>query len=70
MIDYSPLWKTMEKRGVSTYTLIYKYGINSRTIHNLKHGKSVTMYTLERLCEILHCTPNDIVSFNKSDSPQ
>ena len=63
MISYEPLWKTMEKRGETTYTLIHKYGINARTVHNLKHNKSITMYTLERLCEILGCQANDIVCF-------
>lgn len=63
MISYRPLWQTMEERGVTTYTLINKYGINSRTIYNLKHNKSITAFTLERLCIILNCTPNDIIEF-------
>ena len=61
MFSYRPLWKTMEKRRISTYTLIHTYQIDPRTINNLKHDKSITMYTLERLCSILQCTPNDIV---------
>ncbi len=63
MISYAPLWKTMERREETTYTLINKYGINPRTINNLKHNKSITMYTLERLCVILHCQAEDIVQF-------
>ncbi len=63
MISYEPLWKTMEKQGENTYSLINKYGLNARTIHNLKHNKSITMYTLERLCQILHCQAEDIVLF-------
>ena len=51
MISYTPLWKTMEENGITTYTLINKYGISSRTINNLKHNKGITVYTLERLCE-------------------
>lgn len=67
MISYSPLWETMRQRDVSTYALIHKYGINPRTINNLKHNKSITMFTLERLCEILNCEPNDVIRFeNKS----
>ena len=65
MISYEPLWKTMEKREETTYTLINKHGINSRTINNLKHNKSITIYTLERLCQILDCTPNEVVQFVK-----
>ncbi len=64
MICYDPLWDTMRKREITTYSLITRYGINSRTINNLRHNKSITMYTLERLCEILNCTPNDIIRFD------
>ena len=63
MVSYAPLWETMKKQDVTTYTLIYQYGINPRTINNLKHNKGITVFTLERLCEILHCTPNDIIEF-------
>lgn len=63
LISYAPLWKTMDKQRETTYTLINKYGINPRTINNLKHNRSITMYTLERLCTILHCQAEDIVLF-------
>ncbi len=63
MISYAPLWETMEKQQITTYTLITQYGMNPRTIHNLKHNKSITMFTLERLCQILHCQAESIVTF-------
>lgn len=63
MISYTPLWKTMEKKGITTYTLINKYGINPRTVHNLKHNKSITLFTMEKLCHILDCQAESIVTF-------
>lgn len=66
MISYEPLWNTMKKRNITTYTLIHRFNINSRTVNNLKHNKSITIFTLERLCEILDCSPNDIIQFNKN----
>lgn len=63
MISYEPLWKTMVGKGVTTYTLIYVHGINPRTINNLKHNKGITVDTLEKLCNILCCTPNDVLEF-------
>ena len=63
MISYAPLWDTMKERGITTYTLITKHNINPRIINNLKHNKSITMYTLEKLCLMLDCSPNDVVSF-------
>jgi DNA-binding Xre family transcriptional regulator len=63
MISYDPLWETMKLRGETTYTLINKHGLNARTIFNLKHNRSITMYTLERLCQILNCQAEGIVCF-------
>lgn len=65
MVSYEPLWKTMEKKGITTYTLIQKYKIQSKTIYNLKHEKNITTATIENLCNILDCTPNDISHSNK-----
>lgn len=63
MVSYEPLWKTMQTKEITTYRLINQFNINPRTINNLKHNKGITVYTLERLCEILGCTPNDIIEF-------
>ena len=63
MVSYKPLWETMEKQGITTYTLIEKYGLNPRTITNLKHNRGITVYTLERICNILNCKPNNILEF-------
>lgn len=66
-IDYSPLWETMKLKDVTTYTLIAKHNFSRYTIQNLKRNKSITMHTLSKICEILDCTPNDVVRFNKNE---
>ena len=65
MISYEPLWDTMRKQGVTTYTLIKYHDIPVSTIHSLKHNKNITMLTLEKLCTALNCTPDSIVEFKK-----
>jgi len=62
MIDYSPLWQTMRDRNVSQYQLL-KSGIDNKTLDSLKKNKNITLLTVERLCRIIECTPNDIVQF-------
>lgn len=64
MISYAPLWETMKKKNISQYRLL-ELGIDNRTLHGLKHNKNITLLTLERLCTILECTPNDIIEFTK-----
>ena len=62
IFDYGPLWNTMEQKQVSQYQLL-KGGIDNKTLDSLKKGKNITMVTLEKLCKIIGCTPNDIVEF-------
>lgn len=64
MISYEPLWATMQERKITQYHLL-KGGIDNKTLDALKKGKNFTLYTLEKLCDILDCTPNDIVRFAK-----
>ena len=52
----------MEKKQVSQYQLL-KRGLDNKTLDSLKKGKNITLLTLEKLCTILDCTPNDIVEF-------
>ena len=62
MFDYSPLWETMQNRCVSQYQLL-KAGIDNKTLDSLKKNKNITMVTLEKLCRIIDCSPNDVVRF-------
>lgn len=62
IIDYSPLWQTMSNKGITQYKLI-KSGIDNKTLDSLKKNNNITLLTLEKLCRILDCEPNDIVKF-------
>lgn len=62
MIDYSPLWKTMEEKGMTQYQLL-KNGIDNKTLDSLKKNKNITLLTMEKLCRVLQCTPNQVVRF-------
>lgn len=62
MIDYSPLWKTMEEKGITQYKMI-EQGIDRRVLDSLRKNKNITLLTVEKLCKVLDCEPNDIVKF-------
>lgn len=63
-IDFSPLWETMHQKGISQYRLL-KSGIDNKTLDTLKKNHNITLLTLEKLCTICDCTPNDVVKFTK-----
>ena len=52
----------MRRKGISQYRLL-KSGIDNKTLDSLKKGNNITLLTLEKLCLILDCTPNDVVRF-------
>lgn len=62
MISYAPLWKTLSSKKHSTYWLL-KQGIDGKTLHNLKHNQNTTLLTIEKLCNILECTIEEVVEF-------
>lgn len=62
IISYRPLWETMQQKGITQYYLL-KSGIDNKTLDNLKKGKNVTLLTIEKLCNIIGCSPNDIFEF-------
>lgn len=65
MFDYSPLWETLERKGMSQYQLIKKYNFSTGTLDALRKNSSITVNTIETLCLILDCTPNDILRITR-----
>lgn len=64
IIDFSPLWKTMDVKNVTQYQML-KQGIDNKTLDSLKKNKNITLVTLEKICRILDCKPNDVVRFTE-----
>lgn len=62
MVSYEPLWQTMKSRGITQYQLL-KSGIDNKTLDSLKKNKNITMLTLEKICCIVDCSPNEVVKF-------
>lgn len=59
--NYNPLWKTMEKKGISQYRLLKENAIDTKGLYNIRNGKNITLRTLDRLCQVLECSLDDIV---------
>ena len=41
IIDFSPLWQTMEEKGITQYRLL-KSGIDNKTLDTLKKNNNIT----------------------------
>ena len=63
MIIFDKLWTTMEEKGISTYQLREKCGIDSKTIRRLRANDSMETKTLNKLCTVLSFRLEDIAEF-------
>lgn len=63
MITFERLWLTMEKRGISTYQLRERCGIDSKTIRRLRANDNIETKTLDKLCAALSCRLEDIAEY-------
>ena len=63
MITFEKLWDTMKAKGVSTYQLREKCGIDSKTIRRLRANDNIETKTLDKLCAILSCKLEDIAEY-------
>ena len=65
MIVFDRLWETMSKKGVSTYELREKCGIDSKTIRRLRANENIETKTISKLCAALGCRVEDIMEFRE-----
>lgn len=70
MIVYARFWETLRASGESTYTLINRHHISSSTIDKLRKNKPITTTTLNDLCRILACQPEEILEYVPSEEDQ
>ena len=60
MISYSPLFKTLKEKHISQYQLEHM-GIDNKVMDRLRHNVPVQSTTINKLCLLLDCTPNDVM---------
>lgn len=65
MIVFNPLWKTLKDKKITQYDLLNKYGMSRGMLDNLKHNRSITLNTLNDLCNMLDCDITDIIEYKK-----
>ena len=63
MIIFDRLWITMQEKGVSTYQLREKCGIDSKTVRRLRANENMETKTLNKLCTFLECGLEDIMEY-------
>lgn len=67
MISYEPFYKTIKKKGITTYKLINTYGLSRSLLDRLKHNKPISTMALNDLCRICECNVNDTLTYIEDD---
>ena len=69
MIKYDKLWETMKEKGITQVELAEAMGLSKGTIamwevgkRRLRHNKNVQVNTIDKLCNILECDVEDIMT--------
>lgn len=70
MVKYDRLWETMKQKSTSQYRLIKYYGISAGQIGRLKKNMYVSTHTIDVLCNILHCSVEDVMEVVLDDQDQ
>ncbi len=63
MVDYHNLWHLLIDKDMSKAQLRRAVGISTSTFAKLSKGEPVTMSTLTKICDVLHCELNQIVNY-------
>lgn len=63
MIIFDKLWDVMKEKGVSTYYLRERCGIDSKTVRRLRANENMETRTLNKLCAALECKIEDIAEY-------
>ena len=65
MIKFDKLWETMKAKGMTTYQLRERCGMDSKTVRRLKANENMETKTLNKLCAFLDCRIEDIMEYVK-----
>jgi len=62
-VSYVGLWKLLIDKGLQKSDLVECVGLSSATVAKMGKGLPVSNKVLEKLCQYLECSVNDIISY-------
>lgn len=67
MITYYKLLDILNRRGMSKEQLRQKAGLGSATMTKISKGESVTLSTINAICNVLKVQPGDLIEWEPDD---
>ncbi|MFD2704688.1 helix-turn-helix domain-containing protein [Salibacterium lacus] len=66
-VDYTPLFQTLENRGVQLIELEKEYGWSPKVTSKFRKNENVSLSTLHDICEYLDVPIEKVVRINRGD---
>lgn len=60
--------ESLAEKGFTANRLRKEKILSEATMQNIRHGKNITLETLNILCVILRCQPSDIIEIQPTDA--
>jgi len=67
IVDYSPFWNLIKKRGISQYELLKLDGMNTKLLWKLRKNENLNILTIEQICKMLDCEITEVVRFTDEE---
>lgn len=64
---YKPLWKLLIDKEMTKKALMDLTGISKSTMDKMGRGEQVSMEILNRICEKMNCSIEDVVSYYREE---
>ena len=68
MIKYDKFWETLKSRNLTQYDLYTHYNFNRSLLDKLRNNRNIEIYTIDKLCNILRCNIEDIMTHYEDDN--
>ncbi len=61
--DYDFIYKTLKEKGYTLDVLRFAKVLSQSTLQHLRHNQPISTKTINILCALLECAPQDFISY-------
>ena len=67
-ISYSPLWIQLANKGLQKKDVIKRANLTTNVMASMGKNQTISFKNLEKICNALDCSPNDVFEFVNEES--
>lgn len=67
-ISYRPLWIQLANKGLQKKDVIKRANLTTNVMASMGKNQTISFKNLEKICNALDCSPNDVFEFVNEES--